>query len=180
MVILASIDILGTLFLLIWLTNVIWGMVGSLAPLWAILATIIAKLIVDYRADRKYRSNYKRFIKDEITRAINLLGREENKSGTGNLLPTDTWASIVNSGLLKLFSFEEVNKLSDAYFRIQAYNYEAIRVRDIAERYRCSVTPREKRHMHRYWLNASMRLDKSIRLDLLKALKSLENASWLR
>jgi hypothetical protein len=180
MTILPSVDILGTLFLWIWIISVIWGMIGSLAPLWAILATILTKMILDYLADQSYRSNYRHFIKDEITRAIDLLGREENKSGTGNLLPTDTWASMVNSGLLKLFSFDEVNKLSDAYFKIQAYNYEASRTRDIAEKYRCSVTSRERRHMHRYWLNASIRLDSKIRLDLLKALKNLEDASWLR
>jgi hypothetical protein len=153
---------------------------GSLTPLWAIFAAIAAKFLYDYWANRRYKSNYIYFINDEVNRAIDLLGRDENKPGSGNLLPTDTWSSMVNSGLLRLFSNKEISKLSDAYFKIQAYNYEASRTRDIAEQYRFSITSRQKRHMRRYWQDASLRLNQNIRLDLLKDLKDLEDADWLK
>lgn len=153
---------------------------GSLTPLWAIFAAIAAKFLYDYWANRRYKSNYIYFINNEINRAIDLLGRDENEPGSGNLLPTDTWSSMVNSGLLRLFSNKEISKLSDAYFKIQAYNYEASRTRDIAEQYRFSITSRQKRHMLRYWQDASLRLNQNIRLDLLKDLKDLEDADWLK
>jgi hypothetical protein len=180
MVVLAYDDVFRTLVLWLWLISMVGGIFSAFSPLWAIFAAILAKYLYDYWASWKYRSNYKCYLRSEITRAIDLLGRDENKPGTGNLLPTDTWSSIVNSGLLKLFWCEEVKKLSNVYFNIQAYNYEAGRTRDVAERYRFSITSRERRHMHRYWINASIRLDKPIRLDLLKELKSLEDASWLK
>ena len=67
----------------------------------------------------------------------NLLMHEAKKSielmaGTVNLIPVDAWNSVINSGNVALFSDKAID-LSETYFQIQNYNYEAKRVRDAIE-----------------------------------------------
>ena len=107
--------------------------------------------------------NYKKNIKWEINLCVDRLER------AGDLLPTDRWTSVLNSGALRLFGVDEVDKLSRAYEGIQNYNYEAKRTRDAGEDHR--KTP-SYIHLEERWEEYSTRLN-GIRDQLLSELQKL-------
>lgn len=111
-------------------------------PIWEFLGKIISPLIGAfvgvYLGFRK--NDNRRMELDEIRRLFfrELLINEAKKSiellkgGPVNLIPVDAWNSIVNSGNIALFRDRAI-ELSNAYFDVQAYNYEAKIVRDAFE-----------------------------------------------
>jgi len=76
--------------------------------------------------DKKNRKKLKENLKNELESCISLLNSQ------GNLLPKIMWDSSIASGDIGLLSFADRTKLSNAYFKIDNYNYEAKRVRDSA------------------------------------------------
>jgi len=59
-------------------------------------------------------------------------------TGKGNLLFPDIWNSAVSSGQVRLLNSEQVTKLAKVYRAIKGQEYEAKRLRDVAEDYRKS------------------------------------------
>jgi hypothetical protein len=78
------------------------------------------------KLEEERRSFFKNLLMHEATESIELI------AGVVNLIPVDAWNSIVNSGDIALFKDKAID-LSDTYFQIQIYNYEAKRVRDAIE-----------------------------------------------
>lgn len=70
--------------------------------------------------DKKERNYYKNMFKNEVGNAISILDHERLDIPTP--LPTDRWISAINSGALRLFELEEIEKLSRFYNRIKLYN----------------------------------------------------------
>lgn len=104
----------------------------------------------------------------------NLLMQEARKSiklldGTVNLIPVDAWNSIVNSGDIALFK-GKAEYLSDTYFQVQNYNYEAKRVRDAIEEVHLHPTNTDEDHASRLKKN----FDEVTKPETLRLLRDLE------
>jgi hypothetical protein len=117
--------------------------------------------------EEKRRLFFKKLLIHEATESIELL-----KNGPVNLIPIDAWKSIVNSGEIALFRDKAID-LSDTYFQIQNYNYEAKRVKDAIEDVRLHPATTDDSH-------ASMLkngFDNTTKPATLKRLEDLNN--WL-
>lgn len=69
-------------------------------------------------------------IREELIYNANLL------DGQGKLIKKDIWDSDLSSGAMQLLKSNQKQTFSKLYHKINNYNYEAIRTRDIAEKYR--------------------------------------------
>jgi len=102
-----------------------------IGPLIGAAAGVVLGGICNGHQRKKLANNRKLFFRNlllhEIRKSIDLLDQRKV-----NLIPVDAWDSLVNSGDTALFS-EVAIDLSDVYFQIQNYNYEAKRVRDAVE-----------------------------------------------
>jgi hypothetical protein len=76
------------------------------------------------------------YLRHEVGKGIELLQEMQ-----GNLIPTDAWNSIVNSGDIRRFTHNQTILLGDIYFKIQNYNYEASRTRDASEHFHLLPEP---------------------------------------
>ena len=92
--------------------------------------------------------------------------------GTVNLIPVDAWNSVVNSGNVALFKDKAID-LSDTYFQIQNYNYEAKKVRYAIEEVRLHPGTADASHAS----ELKDRFDKLIKPATLERLHDLEK--WL-
>lgn len=148
---------------------------GSTTPSWTSaffgpLAGAFFGVVLGFAINEWYRRKlalerklfFMNLIKNEIIESITLLEKKRV-----NLIPIDGWNSLVNSGDIALFPHDRAIQLSDAYFFIQNYNYEAKRVRDAVE---MSNESRFK--------DLKSSLDKVTTEELLKRLKVL--GEWLK
>lgn len=90
-------------------------------------------------------------------------------AGTVNLIPVDAWNSVVNSGGIAIFKDKAID-LSETYFQIQNYNYEAKRVRDAIEEVRLHPLNTDDFHASKIKDN----FDNVTKPATLKRLKDLE------
>ena len=106
-----------------------------------------------YQSLKNYREGgyYSNNIKSEIKVCFERLEK------VGDLLPADRWSSAKNSGALWLLKVDEVDQLSEVYDGIQNYNYEAKRLRDLAEDARRDP---ENAYLGLLWKGNSQRLAK--------------------
>lgn len=116
--------------------------------------------------EEEKRLFFRNLLMHEAKESIKLLG------GTVNLIPVDAWNSIVNSGDIALFKGKAID-LSDTYFQIQNYNYEAKRVRDTIEEVKLHPTTTDEDHA----LRLKESFDNKIKPATLDRLKDLE--AWL-
>jgi hypothetical protein len=90
------------------------------------------------------RFNQRTMLKNEIDKCIEITKRNKNLLPETNqlnepipheklpsILPTDSWSSSIYTGALKLFTFEEMEKLIQTYNSIEKYNNEVKRYLDI-------------------------------------------------
>jgi len=121
--------------------------------------------------DRK--SFFRNLLLHEIRKSIELL-----ESPTVNLIPVDAWNSLVNSGDMTLFT-EHAIDLSDIYFEIQNYNYEAKRVRDAVEEEILHPNFNLKVHPAKSVLDASIEREQVFRSPTLKSILKKTKSSVL-
>ena len=95
-----------------------------IGPLIGALVGVFLGFWINERHKRKLENHRREFFKNllnhEIDRSIELL----EKKDLTNIIHIDGWKSLVNSGDIALFT-HLVTQLSDIYFDIQNYNYEA-------------------------------------------------------
>lgn len=77
--------------------------------------------------DEEKKLFYRNLLMRNAKKAIDLL------PGKVNLIPEDAWRSLVNSGDIALFKDKAI-ELSDIFFEVQNYNYEAKLIREAYER----------------------------------------------
>lgn len=135
-------DIYIIMFLIV---LIIIGVVASIllmiSPILGFLGVIIGPLVGAYAGvylgfnkndnhrielEEERRLFFRKLLMHEADESIKYI------SGVVNLIPVDAWNSIVNSGDIALFKDKAI-ELSDTYFQIQNYNYEAKIVRDAIE-----------------------------------------------
>lgn len=123
--------VLNLFFMIMQAISSVWGFFSIIAgPLvGAFVGVLLGFKLNDNhrkRLDHERRLFFKNLLLNEVKKSIELLG------GAVNVIPLDAWNSLVNSGDIALFKDKAI-KLSDIYFKIQVYNYEAKRVRDAIE-----------------------------------------------
>jgi hypothetical protein len=129
------------------------------------LVGAFAGVFFGFRKNTKHQEkiNYQKklllldILRDEVETSINLL---EEKSG--NLIPIEAWNSIVYSGNIILFDHLQATQLSEIYFKIKNYNYEAKRTRDASERFSSLAEPYQREidmesRDHKNWRMAKKR-----------------------
>ena len=145
-----------------------------IGPFVGVVLAFVANYGYQHLVNRNTKMKYKDLLRNEVQLSIERLQTAQEK-----LLPTDRWESLVNSGDLKLFKSDEANKLSDSYFGIRAYNYEAIRCRDVSVQYNLEPVPTRKEQMKKYWSEISWDVDK-MGQGVLEDLRKLLSEDWLR
>jgi hypothetical protein len=73
----------------------------------------------------------------------------------GNHLPAVHWNSAVNSGDIRVFCSKQRIQLSEVYFAIQCYNYEAERASRIRDQKKLTVDKLAGLQAQRAWASAS-------------------------
>lgn len=147
-------------------------LVGSLA---GILSGFSLDRLYTANKDRMSRKKLKENLKQELWNCMPLLNEK------GNLLPKITWDSSIASGDIGLLSFYDRFKLSNVYFMIDNYNYEAKRVRDsavIAQTGDRSTIVDGMPKVEAYWRQLSLNLmQEELKLKTLIA-RLLEDDLW--
>jgi len=130
---------------------------------------------VNNRHNRKLREERKLFFRNllmhEAKRSIKLI------KGNVNLIPVDAWNAIVNSGDITLFENKAI-ELSDIYFQIQNYNYEAKIIREAYEFSDLSMIDPETGETISRGSFLKKNLDEKTIPQLLEKLTELEK--WIR
>jgi hypothetical protein len=98
-------------------TTIIGPLIGAFA---GVSLGFIANELWRRKIASERRSFLRKFLLHEIDRAIELLEKKNL-----NLIPIYAWNSLVSSGDLALFSNNIVSDLSDLYFEVEDYNYDA-------------------------------------------------------
>jgi hypothetical protein len=169
------------------LIGVVALILQMISPILGVLGVIIGPLVGAFvGVYLGFKKNDNRRIELEEERRLffrKLLMHEAKKSiellpGTVNLIPEDAWNSIVNSGDIALLK-DNVIELSDTYFDVQNYNYEAKIIRDAFEheaRWGLSVNIETGERYSRASV-LKKRFDEITKPALLTRLKELEG--WL-
>jgi hypothetical protein len=85
---------------------------------------------IDWLKDRRNKQGL-------LSRLHTELGEiKEKLTGEGHLHFPDIWDSAISSGQIRLLDAEQVRRLSSVYRDVKAVEYEARRVRDLAEEIR--------------------------------------------
>ena len=124
---------------------------GFLPPIVGSFSGVTLGFLVEHwlekRRRNRLRGEYTRGLKSEITQCIDLL-----KKRLLQLLPDDLWKSLVSSGDLAIFPFDQREDLRQAYFAIGKCNYEFIRARDLGEKFRAEAdTPSKQQQIGSAW-----------------------------
>ena len=85
---------------------------------------------IDWRNRRRDRRDLLRDLRDELEET------KDKLTGKALMLYPDIWDSAISSGQIRLLNSEQVTKLAKVYRLIKGTEYEAGRVRDVAEDYR--------------------------------------------
>lgn len=86
---------------------------------------------IDWRRDRHKKQSLLSHLHTELETIKKNL---EEKLGSGNLHFPDIWDSAISSGqMIRLLDSEQVPKLANVYRDVKAGEYEAKRLRDLAE-----------------------------------------------
>ena len=163
--------LIGVVALILQMISPILGILGVvIGPLVGAFVGVILGFQINDNNRRKLEKERRLFFKNllmhEAKESIKLI------SGTVQLIPVDAWNSVVNSGDIALFEGKAID-LSDTYFQIQNYNYEAKRVRDAIEEVHLHPEITDDSHASKLKAN----FDNNIKPATLKRLQDLEN--WL-
>ncbi len=149
------------------LFNLLDKMIG---PLFGAMVGVYLGFRINDTQRKKLEDNRKTFFKDlimhEVSNAIETLEDKERKY---NLIPTDMWNSVVNSGYVSLFDGNAI-EVSELYFKMQNYNYEAKRIRDATE-VNIRSTDEGKKHV----ANLKQIFNNRTKPDLLQHLNNYKN-----
>jgi hypothetical protein len=165
---LGAIILIGSTLMMI---NTIGIFLGTIGPL--IIGPLIGALVGVYwgfkvndkrrmELEDQKKSFFQNLLMHEVLNSIDLL-----ESGGIYLIPVDMWNSIVNSGNIALLNGNAI-ELSDLYFEMRNYNYEAKRIRDATEEY--NLHPDSTRDAHIGRLKAVFNAE--TKPSLLKNLKN--------
>jgi hypothetical protein len=125
------------------------------------------------RANQERAEGYLKGLTNEISEAIGLLGNKKLQ-----LLSDDLWQSAVNSGDLALFPYEPREDLRKAYFAMRKCNYEAIRARDLGEKFRAEAdTPEKEQRIGMAWRATTIEA-MAMAENTLSYLQSLSKKQW--
>ncbi|MGA8857034.1 MAG: hypothetical protein WB643_07690 [Candidatus Bathyarchaeia archaeon] len=117
--------------------------------------------------------DYTRGLKSELKQSIGLLPQHLLQ-----LMPDDLWKSLVSSGDLALFPFDQREDLRQAYFAISKCNYEFIRARDLGEKFRAEGdTPEKQAQIMQAW-QATTKQAFAMSDSTLSYLQGLTNKPW--
>ena len=133
---------------------------------------LIQQLATDAEEERQ-RKEYTLGFKSEVQQAIGLL-----ESRKLQLLPDDWWKASLSSGAIAVFPSDQREELRQAYFSIAKCNYEAIRTRDLGERFRSESDSGKREQILKEWIATSQQA-LGMGESTLSYLRTLVGKEWL-
>ena len=127
---------------------------------------------IDWRKKRLDRKCLVRDLRNELEEIRGKL------TGNGNLHFPDIWDSAVSSGQIRLLSSEQVMKLASVYRDVKGIEYEAKRVRDLAEEYRLTQAKGQVPSDLKYLWSRYSAILKSNEDELRKKIEELLKEKW--
>lgn len=136
-----------------------------------------------YKKSIKDRSSYLIELRNEVDEAI-----ESLKDKPADLISEDGFKSVIYNIGQSIFNAEERYKLDKICFDIQAYNYEAGRLRDTIEKWNYDVTVHLRYDLNiakldkkeNSYISYSKNRQKEISVNLLKKLSDLKDLDWFK
>jgi len=115
------------------LENLLEDIVRLLPQLVVTFVGVFLAFILDRVIDWRKRRQDKKALLRDLRNELKVIGSRLN--GKGYLHFPDIWDSAITSGQIRLLSSEQVIKLASVYRDVKGIEYEAKRVRDLAEEY---------------------------------------------
>ena len=150
-----------------------WIMDKSAGPFLGVIVAFGLNYLLEWHRRRIAGQDYLRGFRREVNENIASLKRRKLER-----LRSDQWSAAVNSGDLKLFRSSQRADLSDAYFGVANFMYEAIRTRDMAEKFR-SEPEEVQRVVGKAWAGLT---EHAYQMgdSLLGTLEQLANKKWFK
>ena len=127
---------------------------------------------IDWYKNRQNKKDLLRDLRNELE------GIRDKLTGKGHLHFPDIWDSAISSGPIRLLESEQVRKLASVYRDVRGIEYEAMRVRDLAEEYRLAKAKgRVQSDLEYLWSNYSA-IQKDSEKKLLAKIKGLLKENW--
>ena len=127
---------------------------------------------IERRKKSQDRSNLLKDLCDELD------GIKEKLTGEGHLHFPDIWDSAISSGQIRLLESDQVRKLASVYRDVRRIEYEAMRVRDLAEEYRLAKTKGQVESDLAYLWSRYSATQKDREKKLLEKIKELLKEKW--
>lgn len=123
----------------------------------------------------KRREDRKHLLRDLRNELMEIKGK---LTGEGNLHFPDIWDSAVSSGQIRLLRSDQVMKLSSNYRDVKGIEYEAKRLRDLAEEYRLAQAKGQIPQDVGYLWGRYSTVQKSREAELLRRIEELLKEKW--
>jgi len=146
----------------------------ALTILSGVAAGFVATYAYQWLRDRRTKEIYKEAFGTEIDDSITKL-----KNRKLELLPHAVWDAAAHSGALGLFCADQVIALSMVYSGNSNFNYEAVRTRDLNERFNWTADPALKKQVHLAWGVAEKRAFE-VGDSALRMLKVVAEKEWFQ
>lgn len=127
---------------------------------------------IDWRKRSKERKALKCDLRNELEEIKGRL------TGKGHLHFPDIWDSAVSSGQIRLLNSGQVTKLASVYRDVKGIEYEAKRVRDLAEEYRLAKAKGHVSNDLEYLWSRYSTTQKSREEELLNKIEKLLKEKW--
>jgi hypothetical protein len=113
------------------------GLIGLLPQLLVTFSGVFLAFMFDRGVDWYRNRQKKRSLRHDLHNELKVI--RDKLTGKGNLHFPDIWDSAISSGQIRLLESEQVRKLTSVYRDVKGIEYEAKRVRDLAEEVRIAT-----------------------------------------
>jgi hypothetical protein len=113
------------------------GVIGLLPQLLVTFFGVFLAFMFDRGVDWFKNRQKKRSLRHDLHNELKVI--RDKLTGKGNLHFPDIWDSAISSGQIRLLESEQVRKLTSVYRDVKGIEYEAKRVRDMAEEVRIAT-----------------------------------------
>ncbi len=128
--------------------------------------------IIDWYRDRQRRKGLLRDLQSELE------GIRDKLTGEGHLHFPDIWESAISSGQIRLLNSTQIRRLASVYREVKGLEYEATRVRDLAEKVRLSTTIKRTSNGLKFMWSHYSAVQNANEKKLLEKINELLREEW--